>query len=164
MKNLLFKRRLLAAIIDFVIVFVVSITVCALLITSVFNDSFDQQAAPFVAINLLLNPIYSIASYGNEYGTFVMFLISFAIEILYYSLFEFLPTKRTPGYALLAIHLCNNSDRSISARIFVRNFLKVLSRYLYCIPFIISIFNTNGNAFYDSVSKISVEADDVSGK
>lgn len=101
----------------------------------------------------------SIASYGNEYGTFVMLLISFAIEILYYSLFEFLPTKRTPGYALLAIHLCNNSDSSISARIFVRNFLKVLSRYLYCIPFIFSIFNTNGNAFYDSVSKISVEAD-----
>lgn len=159
MKSRVFKKRLLAAIIDFVIVFVVSVTVCALLITSVFKDAFDQQAAPFVAINLLLNPLYSIVSYGNAYGTFVMLLISFAVEILYYSLFELLPTKRTPGYALSGIHLCNNSDSSTSARIFGRNFLKVLSRYLYGIPFIISIFNANGNAFYDCVSKFTVEAD-----
>ena len=159
MKSRVFKKRLLAAIIDFVIVFVVSVTVCALLITSVFKDAFDQQAAPFVAINLLLNPLYSIVSYGNAYGTFVMLLISFAVEILYYSLFELLPTKRTPGYALSGIHLCNNSDSSTSARIFGRNFLNVLSRYLYGVPFIISIFNANGNAFYDSVSKITVEAD-----
>ena len=164
MKSRVFKKRLLAAIIDFVIVFVVSMTVCALLITSVFNDLFDQQAAPFVAINLLINPIYSIASFGNEYGTFVMLLISFAVEMLYYSLFELLPTKRTPGYALSGIHLCNNSDSSKTARIFGRNFLKVLSRYLYCVPFIISIFSANGNAFYDCVSKITVEADDMSGK
>ena len=159
MKSRVFKKRLLAAIIDFVIVFIVSITVCALLITSVFKDAYDQQAAPFVAINLLINPIYSIVSYGNAYGTFVMLLISFAVEILYYSLFELLPTKRTPGYALSGIHLCNNSDSSTSARIFGRNFLKVLSRYLYGIPFIISIFNANGNAFYDCVSKFTVEAD-----
>lgn len=159
MKSRVFKKRLLAAIIDFVIVFIVSITVCALLITSVFKEAFDQQAAPFVAINLLINPIYSLATYGNAYGTFVMLLISFAVEILYYSLFELLPTKRTPGYALSGIHLCNNSDSSTSARIFGRNFLKVLSRYLYGVPFIISIFNANGNAFYDSVSKITVEAD-----
>lgn len=164
MKNRVFKKRLLAAIIDFVIIFVVSVTVCALLITSVFKDAFDQQAAPFVAINLLLNPLYSIVSYTNAYGTFVMLLISFAVEILYYSLFEILPTKRTPGYALSGIHLCNNSDSSITARIFGRNFLKVLSRYLYCIPFIISIFKASGNAFYDSVSKITVETDDISGK
>lgn len=159
MKSRVFKKRLLAAIIDFVIVFVVSVTVCALLITSVFKDAFDQQAAPFVAINLLLNPLYSIVSYGNAYGTFVMLLISFAVEILYYSLFELLPTKRTPGYALSGIHLCNNSCSSTSARIFGRNFLKVLSRYLYGVPFIISIFNANGNAFYDCVSKFTVEAD-----
>ncbi len=164
MKSRVFKKRLLATIIDFVIVFVVSITVCALLITSVFKDAFDQQAAPFVAINLLLNPLYSIVTYGNAYGTFVMLLISFVIELLYYSLFELLPTKRTPGYALSGIHLCNDSDSSMTARIFGRNFLKVLSRYLYGVPFLISIFSASGNAFYDCVSKITVEADDVGGK
>ncbi len=164
MKNLLFKKRLLAAIIDFIIIFMVSFTVCALIITSIFKDSFDLQAAPFVAMTLLINPLYSIVSYGEAYGIFVMLMIDFVIEVLYYSLFELLPIKRTPGYALAGIHICCNSDSSIPIRIIGRNIIKVLSRYIYCIPFIISIFNVNGNAIYDSVAKITIETDDISGK
>lgn len=162
MKNLLFKKRLLAAIIDFIIIFMVSFTVCALIITSIFKDSFDQQAAPFAAMTLLINPLYSIVSYGKAYGIFVMLMIDFVIEVLYYSLFELLPTKRTPGYALLGIHICCNSDSSIPIRIIGRNIIKVLSRYLYCIPFIISMFNVNSNTIYDLVSKIHVETDNIS--
>ncbi len=164
MKMLVFKKRLLAAIIDFTIIFAISFTACALIMTSAFKDSFDQQAAPFVAMTLLINPLYSIVSYGKAYGTFVMLMIDFVIEILYYSLFELLPTKRTPGYALSRIHIYCNSDSSIPIRIIGRNIIKVLSRYIYCIPFIISIFNVNGNAIYDSVSKITIEIDDVSGQ
>lgn len=163
MKNLLFKKRLLAAIIDCIIIFAVSYTTCALILTSIFKNTFDQQAAPFVAMTLLLNPLYSIAkaifnpAYGNAYGIYVMLAINFVIEVLYYSLFELLPTKRTPGYALLGIHLCYNSTKSIQIRIVVRNIIKVLSRYLYCIPFIISVFNVNSNTIYDLASKIHVE-------
>ncbi len=72
MKMLVFKKRLLAAIIDFVIFFIVSFTVCALIMTSVFKDSFDQQAAPFIAMTLLINPLYLIVSYGKAYGIFAM--------------------------------------------------------------------------------------------
>lgn len=136
MKIFIFKKRLLAAIIDCVIILSVSYIVCALIMTSVFKNTFDQQAAPFVEITLLLNPLSSIvkiifdADYGNAYGIYVMLAINFVIEVFYYSLFELLPTKRTHGYALLGIHICYNSAESIKKRIIVRNIIKVLSRYL----------------------------------
>ena len=47
-------------------------------------------------------------------------------------------------------------------RIVGRNILKVLSRYLFCIPFVISAFDPNGDAIYDMVSKIHVGTDDMS--
>lgn len=121
-----------------------------------------------MAMTLLLNPLYSIvkaifnATYGNAYGIYVMLAINFVIKVLYYSLFELLPTKRTPGYALLGIHICYNSERTIQIRIIGRNIIKVLSRYIYCIPFIFSVFNVNGNAIYDSVLKINIDADELS--
>ncbi len=91
--------------------------------TSVFKDSFDQQAAPFMAMTLLINPLYSIVFYGKAYGTFVMLMIDFVIEVLYYSLFELLPTKRTPGYALSGIHIFCNSDSSKPLAIYARAIL-----------------------------------------
>jgi len=118
-------------------------------------------------MTLLLNPLYSIvkavlnAAYGNTYGFYVMLAIIFMIEVLYYSLFELLPSQRTPGYRLLGIHLCCDSEKSIPIRIIGRNTIKVLSRYLYCIPFIISIFNANGNTIYDRVTKIHIEIDNL---
>lgn len=164
----MFKKRLLAAMIDYIIIFTVSFTACALISTSVFKNTFDQQAAPFAAIVLLLNPLSLIAqmisypqAYGDTYAVYVLFAVTFVIEAAYYSLFELLPTKRTPGYALLRISLCYNSEKSIQARVIGRNIIKVLSRYLYCIPFVISVFSANGSTIYDRVSKIRIETDNI---
>ncbi len=165
----IFKKRSLAAMIDCIIIFMISYTACAFILTSVFKNTFDQQMAPFVSIILLLDPLSIIAqvlsnpqAYGNTYVVYMIFAITFVIEVIYYSLFELLPTKRTPGYTLLGIRLCYNSAKSIHIRIVVRNIIKVLSRYLFCIPFIISIFNTNGNTIYDLISNIHIETDNIS--
>lgn len=169
MRFLVFKRRLFAAIIDGIIIFMISFTVCALIMTSIFKNTFDQQMAPFVVIILLFNPLSLIVqvlstpqAYGNVHVVYTLFVISFVIEVMYYSLFELLPAERTPGYTLLGIRLCYSPAKSIKKRIIVRNIIKVLSRYLYCVPFIISIFNVNGNTIYDLVSKIHIETDNIS--
>lgn len=168
MRFIVFKKRLCAAIIDYIIIFAIAYTVCALIMTSVFKKTFDQQAAPFMALILLLNPfsqiLQGLSVSRNMLTTmaYVLLVINFVIEVLYYSLFELMPTKRTPGYKLSGIRLCYNSEKSIQMRIIGRNILKVLSRYLYCVPFIISIFNVNGQTIYDMVLKIHVEVDNIS--
>ena len=156
----MFKKRLVAAMIDYVIVYMVSFAVCFLILTTVFKDAIDQQAAPFAVIVLLLNPFFISRprAYGKAYTVYALFMVIFVVEVMYYSLFELLPTKRTPGYVLSGIRLCYDSERSIKARIVGRNVLKVLSRYLFCIPFFISAFNANGGTIYDRISKIRVEA------
>lgn len=163
MRSCIFKKRILAAVTDFIIVFVIAYTVCGILITTAFKNSVDQQSAPFEAITLLLNPLYAIVKAvidpfsANAYGVYIMLGVTFVIEVLYYSIFELLPGGRTPGYALAKLRLYYDTDNSKAARIFLRNILKVLSRYLYCIPFLVSAFSSNGNAVYDIASKINVE-------
>ena len=155
----MFKKRLIAAIIDYVIVYMVSFAICWLISTTVFKDAIDQQAAPFAVIVLLLNPflISHPQAYGKAYTVYALFMLIFVVEVIYYSLFELLPTKRTPGYALSGIRLCYDSERSIKARIVGRKVLKVLSLYLFCIPFFISAFNVNDCTIYDRVSKIRID-------
>ena len=156
-----FKKRLIAAIIDYVIVYMVSFAVCFLISTTVLKDAINQQTAPFAVIVLLINPFLISApqSYGKAYAVYALFMVIFVVEVMYYSLFELLPTKRTFGYRLLDIRLCCNSEKSVRARIVGRNVLKVLSRYLFCIPFFISAFSANGRTVYDRISKISIETD-----
>ena len=168
MKLRIFKKRVLAAVTDLIIIFVISYVVCAVLMTMLFKNVLDQQAAPFEAMTLLLNPLYVIVkavidpAAANIYGVFVMLGVTFAIEVMYYSIFELLPGGRTPGYALAKLRVCYGPDSSIQVRIILRNMLKVLSRYLYCVPFIASIFSKKGSAVYDLLSKINVEMSEPS--
>ena len=157
----MFKKRLIAAIIDYVIVYMVSVAVCFVISTTVFKDAIDRQAAPFAVIVMLIDPflISRPQSYGKAYAVYALFAVIFVVEVMYYSLFELLPTKRTPGYALSGIRLSNNSEKPMRGRIVERNVLKVLSRYLFCIPFFISVKNANGITVYDRVSKIQVSDD-----
>lgn len=168
MRFRVFRKRILAALTDFIIIFVIAYIACAILITTAFKNAVDQQAAPFEAITLLLNPLYvivkAIAGFAdaNAYGTFVMLGVTFVIEVMYYSIFELLSGKRTPGYALAKLQICHDTDNSKSARIVLRNILKVLSRYLYCVPFLFCVFSAKGSAVYDHISKISVEISEPS--
>lgn len=167
MKFRVFKKRMFAAIIDYIIIFATAYTVCALLVTGVFKDTFDQQAAPFMALILLLNPLSQIprvCSAPHDMLTImgnVLVAVIFIVEVLYYSLSELLPAKRTPGYKISGIRLLYNSEKSMPMRIIGRNILKVLSRYLFCIPFVISVFDPNGDAIYDMASKIHIGIDNM---
>ena len=157
----MFKKRLIAAIIDYVIVYMVSFAVCFVISTTVFKDAIDRQAAPFAVIVMLIDPflISRPQSYGKAYAVYALFAVIFVVEVMYYSLFELLPTKRTFGYGIMGIRLSYDSEKSIKPRILERNVLKVLSRYLFCIPFLISVKNANGITVYDRVSKIQVSDD-----
>ncbi len=157
MKIRVFKKRVLAAIIDYMIVFAAAYAVCALLMTTVFKNMFDGQAAPFTAMILLISPLLLFFQ-SADVSAWVMLGVIFVVEFLYYSLFELLPSKRTPGYKIAGIHLCF-SEKNRIGRIIARNILKVLSRYLFCIPFIVSVLNANGVAIYDRVTNIRIETD-----
>lgn len=93
MKFRVFKKRLFAAIIDYIIIFAIAYTVCALVMTGVFKDTFDQQAAPFMVLILLLNPLSQIPRvFSAPQDTltimgYVLIAVIFIVEVLYYSLF-----------------------------------------------------------------------------
>lgn len=167
MKFRVFKKRLFAAIIDYIIIFAIAYTVCALVMTGVFKDTFDQQAAPFMVLILLLNPLSQIPRvFSAPQDTltimgYVLIAVIFIVEVLYYSLSELLPAKRTPGYKISGIRLLYDSEKSMPMRIIGRNILKVLSRYLFCISFVISVFDPNGDAIYDMASKIHIGIDNM---
>ena len=164
MKKSIFVKRLLAAIIDHIFVLILLFSVCALVVTTVFVDVFNQQMAPFVVVQLLLNPLslfFQLVStpqaYGNVSVIYVLSILSFCVEVLYYTLFEFLPIKRTPGYLFLGIQIDYNTKKMLTFRIVIRNVLKVFSRYVYCVPFVALILNKNGNTIYDLITKINVK-------
>ena len=167
MKKNIFKTRLLAALIDYSLIFVLSYTLCTIIILNVFTETVNLQMAPFVLIQLLLSPfsllvqlISSPKAFGDAIAIYMLFGLSLIIEIAYFSIFELLPLQRTPGCYLLKIHFCLDSKKHCGLRIVVRNVLKVFSRYLFCIPFIISLFSKSGKTLYDKATKIYILKDE----
>lgn len=158
-----FMSRLLAAIIDCTIVFTISFIVCAFVFTTVFKENFNQQAAPFISMHILLNPVSFVTqlisfpeAYGNVYALIVVMSVTAIIEIFYYSLFELSPIRRTPGFMLAKIYICYDDNKNIALRIILRNILKLLSRCVWGIPFFISLFNKKGKTIYDLCADVYI--------
>ena len=157
----MFGKRLTTAIIDHTIVSTLTLLAAFLLATAM---DADQQLAPFLTILLLVNPLILAAqffsappsAYGDPQFIYALFALSFLIEMAYYSLFELLPTKRTPGYRASKLCLEATSKRGRYARILLRNIAKVFSRYLFAIPFLLTAFSKNRSAFYDRAFGIRV--------
>lgn len=164
MKNAVFAKRLFAAVVDHVLVSIVIFTMCSSVTTTLFADTINQQMAPFVVIQLLINPLPLLISiftnpqaYGNTTAVYTLFTIDLCAEVIYYSSFELLPIKRTPGYMAAKISICYEKNHRIGVRIVIRNVLKVFSRYAYCLPFVVLMFEKNGMTFYDRVTKVCVK-------
>ena len=160
-----FWTRALAALIDFTIVATLCMTVCAWVVGNVFGDMINQQMAPFLMIEMLLSPLTLLMqtistprAYGNVGVIYVLYAICFSMEFLYYSLFEVLPFKRTPGYMIMKIRVCCDR-RGWAARVVERNLLKVISRYLYAVPFVLSAFDRQGRTVYDRMCRVYVKKD-----
>ena len=158
-----FIARLVAAIVDCTIVFTISFIVCAFVFTTVFKDDFNQQAAPFISMHILLNPISFVMqlvslpeAYGNVYALVMVLILIIIIEICYYSLFELSPIRRTPGFMLSKIYICYDDNKNIGLRIILRNILKLLSRCVWGIPFLISLFNKKGKTIYDLCANVYI--------
>ena len=164
MNKNLFTRRLYAAIIDHILVLIITYTIFSIVTTNILSDIINQQMAPFISIQLLINPLslliqifYTPQAYGNIASVFILFILSFIVELLYYTLFELLPLKRTPGYILLKLYIHHDKNYLMRTRIVIRNILKIFSRYIYCIPFFILLFNKNTFTIYDQLTRIKIK-------
>lgn len=160
MNRTLFDKRLTAAIIDHTAVTALTFFT-ALLLAGAMNA--NQQTAPFITIILLVNPLIlavqflsAPAAYGNPQFLYALFALSFLTELAYYSLFELLPTKKTPGYRHSKLRLETEVARGRWFRIILRNIAKIFSRYLFAIPFILTAVFKSQVPFYDRISGIRV--------
>lgn len=165
MTNNVFYRRLMAAVIDFTIIFIAAFCICAWLSIKIFTFQIDQQMAPFVVIEILTYPLSFVwqictdpQAFGNSSIFFLFLAVSFFLESIFYTVFELFPSGRTPGFALMNIRIVHSTPRYRTLRIVLRNLMKTLSRYFFCIPFILSVFN-KGITFYDSITKVLVVRD-----
>ena len=165
MKSSIFTKRILSGIIDYIIVFIVSYGVCAVLIGRNII-TINIQMAPFVIMKMLIYPLPFLISvirnskaYGNIFPIITVFLTALIIELLYFSLFEILSHGKTIGKSVLRIRLSQNNNSSFAMMIIIRNILKIISIYLFFIPFLLSYFSKNSTTIYDKLSGFNTVTD-----
>ena len=164
------NKRVSSGIIDYTIVIITVYIVGAFLIINLNMGNGDMQMAPFVIMAMAIMPISFITNiirYPSAYGNtgdiiiYCVILIMMAIiEVMYFTLMEASKLKATIGYKSNGIRLSQEGGGEIRVgAIIKRNCLKVISRYLICIPFIVAILTNNKQTIYDKLTDIEVIED-----
>ena len=167
MKYASFGKRLGSGLLDYSIIFIMFYIISAFLIINLNLGEGDMQMAPFVTINIMLVPLNfliniirhpsSYGYYGDVLAYYFLFLMMVFVEFMYFTLMEVSPLKATIGYKSNGIQLkAINSDRIKIFAIVKRNCLKIVSRYLLCLPFFIAIITNNNQTIYDRLAGIVV--------
>ena len=154
-------RRMIAAIVDFLLGVIPLIIVCNIVLGKVAGKDINPQIVPFVSFQLILSPlgvIQHIIEYPYSLGINIgqlcfSLLIMFVIEVAAYAAFDLSPMKRTIGKILMHIEY----EHSLTIRCaLLRNAVKTLTRYLLGIPLILVLFSKNRHPLHDVMIHNSV--------
>lgn len=150
-----FCKRFVCGLVDFCIVFITLLFVGFFMLSV---SQVNQQMAPFIMITILISPLTTLfdlinnpIAYGNPIPFYILLIICFFTETLYYSIQDFL-YNGTLGFKCVGIEVryCDNKNRIL--KIIIRNILKTISRYLYGIPLFTMFFSKKKQTFYDIIT------------
>ena len=158
-----FGRRIFGAIIESFILTFLLMSSGGWIITT-FGAVNLIPEAPFVIINMiyfpldaLINTTRSLNTYENVTLYYLLFIVFFFVEVIYYSIMEILPVKATIGHLSAGVRIKTVDGVSPNVRtIILRNCLKVFSRYLLYIPFFAMLFTKNKQTIYDMLTSTVV--------
>lgn len=154
-------RRLVAALIDLFLGFIPLFIICNMFIYNITGASINTQVAPLISFQLILSP-FSVVTHVIEYPlslgidiiqTLFAVVVVFLSEVLLYTVFELSPMKRTVGKYLMRIGYKTNLTFS---GVLLRNSVKVLTRYLLCLPLIFVFLFKNGCTLHDKLAGSSI--------
>lgn len=154
-------KRIAAAIVDFFLGIVPMFIFCNIVLGAVAGNNAGHQVFPFIVFQMLLSPI-GLIQHAIEYPRalgipieqlFLSLSVVFLSEVLFYSVFELSPMKRTLGKALL--HIAYEQPLTFRCAL-VRNMIKTLTRYLFGFPLIFVFFSKKGQALHDIIIQNSV--------
>lgn len=164
MYNIIFFRRVFAYFIDCLVVSLTLFLLCSVLMLNFNSESINEQAAPFILINLIFLPLdflFKLLQFPRAYGdvswiyTFLPLIVF--LEVLVYTFIEFSPMKATIGKRIMHLTIKCINDKDLSfVRVFNRNLIKVLSRILFGLPFLVLPFTKKRQAIHDLITNIEV--------
>ena len=157
----MWERRISAAIIDSILSFIPLFIICNIILGNIAGEDVDLQVSPIIAFLMVLSPIgiiqhlieYPYSLGINIWQLGVSLFIAFLIEVAMYSVFELSPMRRTIGKALMHIEYEHNLSLRCAL---VRNTIKTLTRYLFGIPLIFTLFSKKGQTLHDVIIHNSV--------
>lgn len=164
MNRNLILRRIISAIIDSCIIFVLLFFVGFCYLRLFPLSETDYQGAPFFLILSLLMPGYMVLELLKEPGGFSivdpfcsLIVILFVFEWLFWCLIEVVLSGRTIGKSFFGLKIVFIAEPKFPFfNMALRNLLKVISKYLLGIPFVFLLFSKNHETIYDKLSKITV--------
>ncbi|MDR1642674.1 MAG: RDD family protein [Clostridiales bacterium] len=146
-------KRMLGGLIDYAVVFALLFAVGGFM--SVLGNA-SYQASSLVALKLIVFPLEVFvqvmaqpSEYGNSSSIWRLWAVFAALELSYFTISEHL-FSCTIGRFVIKTKIISLKGRRLKLHeIFARNILKVLSRYLLCVPILISLPLWKSRAFYD---------------
>ena len=153
--------RIIGNIIDYIILFGIMF-ISGGFVMSMFADAGSPY--PFVLIMMIFFPVkftYNIYLYPQAYNNLTLILgimaFLFVMETLYFSIMEFFMNGATIGRKRANTLLVKDDNERLTFNtIFVRNLLKTISRYFYCIPVLPMFFLKGHKTLYDIILKTKV--------
>ncbi len=161
-KNIIGKR-IGAFVIDSILLFIF-VFVASIVITSNFLAKEYIQVLPWMVISFfnyplmyLLSVIYDLYLGTVDVITLYTFLAIFFSEVLYHFLFESSPLNASIGHKMTKCQVVNQEYKKLTFhQLLIRSIVKVLSRYLFCLPYITIFFTEKRQTMHDMAVKSMV--------
>ena len=160
-----FTKRLLNAIPNYIIVFILFNLLSAFLIIDLGLGKGDMQMAPFVIMVMSIVPLDFVVGlimypdgYGHDLITYIfLFIVMLSVETIYFTIIDVLAIKKSNRGKMSSMTLQDrNGDNPGFFKIFIRNILKAISRVLLMLPFLTLFFTEKRQTLYDKMTNIVV--------
>ena len=155
-----FKKRLLNAIPNYIIVFILFNLLSGFLIIGLGKG--DTQVAPFVIMTMAIAPLDFVVGLimnpdGYRHDYIFLFMVMLFVETIYFTIIEILAIKKSNRGKMSNITLQDrNGNNPGFFKIFIRNILKAISRVLLMLPFLTMFFTEKRQTLYDKMTNIVV--------
>lgn len=163
------KERLLNAIPEYIIAFILFNVLSAFVVINLSYGKGDMQAAPFViiimgiipisfAVDIIVNP----GGYGVDLITYLsIFIAMLVFEAVYFTINDFIAISRFNSGKPVNLVLKRADGGNLNIfKLFIRNILRAISRIFLMLPCLTMFFNEGKQTLYDKATNVIMLSND----
>lgn len=166
-------KRLIANIIDHILVSLITVIIVCLMIGSIIDNTqgglgaipflvmiacfFPSCTSGYLLFWIIVAAFEDNLSYIGEIGPYISVILTIiVIQTIVLSIVEISTNGSTIGRISFKIKVISDNGKYTIGKALIRNFIKSIGKYIFYMPFISLLFNKTNKALYDKLLQTSI--------